>query len=294
MARVFPPAHCIQPWKWKTEFGTARSVVTEDDCKRVRADLRDSSTILLDTETDSVGPDRKLKLVQVAVPRKPGKKLRVWLIDPRRYALLTRSQVDNLGGSHRIVAHNAPFDILSIGSTYHKGEELYDWATKIALSGRVFCTMMADQVLRSERYNNSLAKLAVDEGVHNNYEIEWSIDANNRGYTNVNRYEYADVDQEAWLKYSAHDVFQLNAAYNNVRRRMKSISEENAELIHTETQVSVLYAILCHQGMRISMDKCAEVHEDMGSSLDVIKERLAEHDIHAVCLTTRWLRLYRS
>ena len=266
----------IKPWVWKTDYGTATVVTKPKHVAAVR-ELYKSGRIFLDTETTGLERNRVLRLVQVGWGK------RVWLIDPIAMPELVHELMEpNLGLT--FVCHNAPFDLLSLG-LWHFGtrddafggydaKPIYKWMIDKALKGEVVDTMVAEQVRTSTPRFQGLAKLAALEGVPNSYEDAWNDNADELGYDHDTKYRAVSVNNKYWLRYSAHDVFQLRAVY---KRNQEILDHPTCQL---ETKIAVLYGVLSHRGMYVDAQRLVKVWKEMSKDLDSKVKYLASQGIH--------------
>ncbi len=260
----------IRPWKWETEHGTARVVTSQKHVRRVREliERRGESGILIDTETTGLQRDRKLRLIQIGWGRT------CWIIDP--YSAPARMLAKDIRDAVWI-AHNVPFDLISFGN-WHYGENsqaIYAWMLDKALAGRAIDTMIAEQIAQSQRSYSRLAVLAAEEGVPNQYEDAWHDSAEQLGYTAENKYRAVSANNEAWLKYCAHDIFQLRAVHRRVRPGL------GERLVRDETICHVLYEIIRHRGMDLHFGMANELYRELENKRSQIREKLVPLGIHS-------------
>ena len=261
----------VKPWKWETRHGTARVVSTAKHIRRAEQLLveRKDSGILIDTETTGLERDRKLRLIQLGWGRI------CWIVDP--YSVAGKRLAKPIQDAVWI-AHNAPFDLVSFGNWRH-GERnaaaTHTWMLDKALAGRVHDTMIAEQVSQCHPYYSSLSKLAAEEGVANTYEDAWNDNAEKLGYTSDNKYRAVSSNNKAWLRYCAHDIFQLRAVYRRVK------PELDEQLVKDETLCHVMYAILGHRGMCVHFGMASELYNELADKRLQIREKLAPLGIHS-------------
>ena len=253
----------IKPWDWKTRYGRARVVTTDKHMDRVRKML-DRDRLLVDTETNGLARDRDLRLLQIGWQHTAGTE--VWLLDPiSKYG---RQAIEHIMRKPiTLVCHNAPFDLLTLGlwwfgTGFGKGAdkmylEIYEWMTNKARTEQVCDTMVADQIARSDPRVRALSAVAAQCGVPNLYADKWNDNADKLGYTSDNKYAAVSVNNKHWLRYSAHDVFQLSAAYTHLQDEMDN------PLVQSETQCAVLYDILKHRGMYIDFGLTNEFYREL-------------------------------
>ena len=269
------PQEAINPWMWETEYGIARVACTDKHWQRVDKMLT-SGTVYLDTETTGITRNRGLRLVQIGKQRKG--RLEAWLLDPAsnmgQKAIWSLMEEDIV-----FICHNAPFDLLSLGLYFfgddtpsgkpgfkagckHRNDiaqRIYDWMTDKALSEQVCDTMVADQISESIRRVRGLATIAALEGVHNDQEQEWEDNAVELGYTAENKYSAVSVNNEHWLRYAAHDIFQLAAVHSRLADSMTN------PLVVSETKCAVLYEILKHRGMYIDFSRANALYSELAA-----------------------------
>ena len=257
----------VGAWRWRTEYGTARAVSSDKHEQRV-LQLLERSRILLDTETDGVDRGRRLRLVQV------GWGDEAWLIDPlskRGRRLIATICRDKRVG---IVAHNAAFDLMTL-AIWRWGtddyERHYRWVEYMAASGRVRDTMVAAQVAWHQKRSPSLAWLASRFGVHNAYTEEWADECERLGLSGDQKFASMPSDNPFWLRYSAHDIWQLRAAYEGLRAQ----GVFKSRLVRSETQCEMLYDIMQHRGMAVDLDYGNAVYSELDERLEKQRAQLA-------------------
>lgn len=234
-------AEPIKPWKWKTDYGTAVVVAS----KKQRQDAltlieeRAGRGLLIDTETTGLERRRHLRL---------------------------------------LLCHNAPFDMISLANWQYgdkNTQAIYAWMIDKALKGEVRDTMVADQILSSEPRSRSLAYLAAQEGVPNLYEDYWHDNAEKLGYSSENKYAAVSPNNKFWLRYSAHDIFQLAAVY----RRVVKAGALEEPLVADTTLCAVLYEILRHRGMCLHFGKAGELYRELSMLKNEALKELKSHGI---------------
>ena len=255
-------------WRWETEFGTAQSVSKPKHEKAVLK-LLEHDKILLDTETDGLGNHRRMRLLQV------GWKDEAWLLDPGQHQALIREIANS---SVTFIAHNAPFDLMTIGLWLgdHDLEVAYHYAQQKALCGEVIDTMATEQMRSSEQRVKSLSRLAGEQGVHNFYEDQFNDEAARLGISEEDKYADIPLNSPYYLRYSAHDIWQLQAAYQaNKKHHLK-------KSVQTEVIVRVLYEELSSRGMILDYPKADALHSRMKERQTKVLKRLAKVEIEKV------------
>ena len=251
----------LSKWKWKQEFGTARTVVSDKEEYSVR-ELMESGIMLLDTETTGVDHKRSLRLVQV------GWKNKAWLLDPVTNNALIRDIMDSQA---IFICHNIAFDLVTLSCWRYADK--YAWALDKVLKNQAYCTMVAEQIITSNARQKSMSALAGEEGVPNIYEDEFNDRADKLGISHDEKYAKFELNDPYYLRYSVHDIFQLWAVYKRLREHFSN------DLVIKETQCSVLFEILKHRGMAIDLKKADELDKELGLELAKYKRWLVKKDI---------------
>ena len=115
--------------------------------------------------------------------------------------------------------------------------------------------MIADQIREKRHWYSSLALLAEKVGVHNNWTDALKDRATELGVDEVEVYEVIDIDDEVYLNYAAHDIFQVSNVYHELDQDQFA----DHPLTQVETSISVLYAILRMRGVNVDYDLLEEV-----------------------------------
>ena len=204
--------------------------------------------LFIDTETDGLSNDRKLRLIQTC---EDGGEIK--LHHPTDEVL---DYIRNYEGT--FIAHNAAFDLISLGlAIFDTHEEIYDWMQRLAIEGRIIDTMVAYQVIHSKPRVSKMSNIAAEVGVDNKPEEAFEAEAERLGFTASSKYAKIPADNEVWLAYARHDIMQLQAAYSLVEDYV------DHPLVKSETVAEILYAILKHRGMAVDVDRGDEVLEEM-------------------------------
>ncbi len=257
----------MNPWQWDSDHGKARSVTSD---KRLAKALKvlDADLVLIDTETDGLAVDRKLRLVQIA--RAAGGPVYVAdagdLLGAELICWILRRRPTLCG-------HNLAFDLLSLAQSQMSAERACEWAAEMATAGKVRDTMVAAQVADSVPRVRKLAALAEEAGVPNTHADEWHAAAEEAGQTPEQMYADTDINDERYLRYSAHDIFQLRA-----------VAEALGDALHrplavTETQADVLYSAMTHRGMRLDLAAAEALYADLHKEREAVRLRLVEAKI---------------
>ena len=245
----------LKPVTWKTKFGTAVTVTTDEHWEEVSRILIQEPVVLLDTETTDLMPDRRLRLIQIATPNPNDL---VYGINPQENPDIV-DWVQNSPAT--FVCFNAAFDLMTISITANRDPyEYYDWMINKAMSNQVHCVMVHDQVRHSRGFSRSLSACAKEQGVHNKYEDKWNDYAKRIGLTDDNKYEAASLNDKHYLQYSLHDIFQLRAVYNN---QSMPKTTKLKKLLRIEQQIHILYSVLQHQGLKLDYEKAESLMEDL-------------------------------
>ena len=255
----------LKPFKWKCEYGTAQSVCYAKDI-RAFANLLQEKYLFMDTETTDVVRDRELRLVQV------GKGKRAWVLDTSETGA---PHINALMDSRAtFISHNSAFDLLSLAMwRYEDIEDAYEWCINKALRDEVICTMIARQIARSEKWFDSLSTVAAEEGVPNTYETKFAEYAHKMGYSSSNKYAAVSINDKHYLCYASHDIWQLKAAYRQVKADCKR------QVVKDETIASILYAIMKHRGMRLDVEKAADFYHELEIKRDLVRKKLKKQGI---------------
>ena len=257
----------LQEWKWSTPYGNAEAV-TKGAHVRAVLDLLKTDRILLDTETTSVDRDRTLRLVQIGSPKKSEKQC--WVIDANDFhadCLIPAI----LESKATFICHNVLFDLLSLSLWQYgldSGEGLYKWPMDKVARGEAFCTMVTEQLVSCNSYVRSLADLAGEQGVPNTWDDKFQDKADKLGLTEREKYAEISINEKAYLRYSAHDIFQLRAVYQSLKQLRKD------PLVKTETISAVLYGIIQHRGMCIDLKKADTLATELETQRDKVTTKL--------------------
>lgn len=257
----------LNPWKWESEFGKAFVASKSHHEDKVRYIMADKGKLLLDTETSGLDSKRQLRLVQVGWGKQ------VFLLSPRTNNAFIREIMES---DTVLICHNAAFDLVNLGCWRHGKEEGYQWAIDKVLKDQAVCTMVTEQIATASPRVKSLAALAAEEGVPNTYEDEFNDRADELGIPHDEKYAKIDINDPCYLRYSSHDIFQLNRVYKRIR------DSADSELVTDESKCSVLYEILHDRGMGIDEQKAQELHQELGRDLQKYKNWLAKKDIELI------------